>query len=57
LGESEAVEREETSVPVMVARWRYLYDHLQQLQESLLRLGHLDPEIPLNEDALTAIEL
>lgn len=55
--ESEAVEREEASIPVMVARRRCLYDHLQQLQDSLLRLGHLDPEIPLDEDALAAMEL
>ncbi len=55
--ESEAVEREETSVPVMVARRRCLYDHLHQLQESLERLGYLNPEIPLDEDALTAMEL
>ena len=55
--ESEAVEREEDSIPVVVARRRCLYDHLQQLQESLIRLGHLDPEIPLDEDALSAIEL
>ena len=55
--ESEAVERDEESVPVMFARRRCLYDHLQQLQESLQRLGHLDPQIPLDEDALSAIEL
>lgn len=55
--ESDAIEREEDSIPVMVARRRCLYDHLQQLQESLIRLGHLDPEIPLDEDALSAMEL
>jgi hypothetical protein len=55
--ESEAVEREEDSVPVMVARRRCLYDHLQQLQEALERLGHLHPRIPLDDDALSAIEL
>ena len=41
----------------MFARRRCLYDHLQQLQESLQRLGHPDPQIPLDEDALSAIEL
>jgi hypothetical protein len=55
--ESEAQERDEDSVPVTVARRRCLYDHLQQLQESLERLGHLNPQIPLDEDALRAIEL
>jgi hypothetical protein len=55
--ESEAVERDEDSIPVMFARRRCLYDHLQQLQEALQRLGHLDPKIPLDEDALSAIEL
>lgn len=55
--ESEAVEREEDSIPVVVARRRCLYDHLQQLQEFLIRLGHLDPEIPLDEDVLSAMEL
>ncbi len=54
--ESEAVERDEDSIPVMFARRRCLYDHLQQLQGSLQRLGHPDPRIPLDEDALSAIE-
>lgn len=57
VAESEAVEREEDSVPVTVARRRCLYDHLQHLQESLVRLGHANPQIPLDEDALTAVEL
>lgn len=55
--ESEAIEREEASVPVTVARRRCLYDHLQHLQEALVRLGYANPQIPLDEDALTAVEL
>jgi hypothetical protein len=55
--ESEAIERDEDSVPVTVARRRCLYDHLQHLQEALERLGHANPQIPLDEDALAAVEL
>jgi hypothetical protein len=57
VAESEAIERAEDAVPVTVARRRCLYDHLQHLQESLERLGHANPQIPLDEDALTAVEL
>jgi hypothetical protein len=34
-----------------------LYDHLQHLQQSLVRLGHANPQIPLEEEALSAVEL
>ncbi len=55
--ESEAVERDQDSVPLTVARRRCLYDHLQHLQEALVRVGHVNPQIPLDEDALIAVEL
>jgi hypothetical protein len=57
VAESEAAERDEDAVPVTVARRRCLFDHLQHLQESLVRLGHANPQIPLEEDALIAVEL
>jgi hypothetical protein len=54
--DSEAVEHSEDSIPVIVARRRCLYDHLQRLQGFLEALGHT-AEIPLPDDALIAVEL
>ncbi len=57
LAESDAVERSVESVPVMVARRRCLYDHLQRLQDCLERLGHPGAEIPVEDAALHAVEM
>jgi hypothetical protein len=54
--DSETVEHDEFSIPVMVARRRCIYDHLQRLQDFLGELGHT-AQIPLADDALLAIEL
>jgi len=54
--DSEAVEHSEDSIPVIVARRRCLYDHLQRLQSFLETLGHT-AQIPLPDDALIAVEL
>lgn len=53
---SEAVEHDERWIPVMVARRRCLYDHLQRLQNLLEELEHT-VQIPLADDALLAVEL
>jgi hypothetical protein len=53
---SDAAEHSEDSIPVIVARRRCLYDHLQRLQDFLEALGHT-AEIPLPDDALIAVEL
>jgi hypothetical protein len=55
LSNSEAIEHDQTSIPVMVARRRCLYDHLQRLQDHLAELGHT-ALIPLADDALLAVE-
>jgi hypothetical protein len=55
LSDSEAIEHDQTSIPVMVARRRCLYDHLQRLQDHLAELGHT-ALIPLADDALLAVE-
>ncbi len=57
LAESEAVERCTESVPVMFARRRCLYDHLQRLQDCLERCGHPGTQIPLEDAALHAVEM
>ncbi len=54
--DSESVEHDESSIPVMVARRRCIYDHLQRLQDFLAELGHA-VQIPLADDALLAVEL
>lgn len=56
ISDSEAVEHDEASMPVMVARRRCIYDHLQRLQDFLAELGHT-VQIPLADDALLAVEL
>jgi hypothetical protein len=55
LSESDTIEHDHTSIPVMVARRRCLYDHLQCLQDHLAELGHT-VLIPLADDALLAVE-
>jgi hypothetical protein len=54
--DSEAVEHDEALIPVMIARRRCIYDHLQRLQDFLAQLGHT-VQIPLADDALLAVEL
>ena len=56
VADSDAVERSEFSVSVMVARRRCLYDHLQRLQDFLGGLGYT-AQMPLADDALIAVEL
>ncbi len=53
--ESDAAQHGQTEIPVMVARRRCLYDHLQRLQDHLAELGHT-AQIPLADDALLAVE-
>lgn len=55
VSEGETVEHEHTAIPVMVARRRCLYDHLQRLQDFLAQFGHT-LQIPLADDALLAVE-
>ena len=55
VSESETIEHDQASIPVMVARRRCLYDHLQRLQDHLSGLGHV-ALIPLADDALLAVE-
>jgi hypothetical protein len=54
--DSEAAEHSADSIPVIIARRRCLYDHLQRLQDFLETLGHT-AAIPLPDDALVAVEL
>jgi len=54
--ESDGSEHNEDSIPVIIARRRCLYDHLQRLQDFLETLGHT-AAIPLPDDALIAVEL
>jgi hypothetical protein len=56
ISNSEAVEHDETSIPVIIARRRCIYDHLQRLQDFLADIGHT-VQIPLADDALLAVEL
>lgn len=53
---SETVEHDHDAIPVMIARRRCVYDHLQRLQAFLGELG-LAVQIPLADDALLAVEL
>ncbi len=52
---TEAVEHDERSIPVMIARRRCLYDHLHRLQAFLEGHEHT-VQIPLADDALLAVE-
>ncbi len=55
LKDTIAAEHEHDAIPVTHARRRCLYDHLGHLQDLLRDLG-VDATIPLDEEALTAIE-
>lgn len=55
LSDSETVGHDEIQLPVMVARRRCLYDHLQRLQDFAEHLGHT-LQIPLADDGLLAVE-
>jgi hypothetical protein len=46
-----------SEIPVMWARRRCLYDHLQCLADWLRELGHEDVGIELDDDALLAVEV
>jgi hypothetical protein len=45
-----------SEIPVMWARRRCLYDHLQRLADWLRELGHEDVRIDLHDDALLAVD-
>jgi hypothetical protein len=45
-----------SEIPVMWARRRCLYDHLQCLSDWLRELGHADVRIELDDDVLGAVE-
>jgi hypothetical protein len=55
VSESDACEHTADSLPVITARRRCLYDHLQRLQEFLAQLGYT-AQLPLADDALIAVE-
>ena len=55
LRDTIAAEHEHESIPVTHARRRCLYDHLGHLQD-LLRDTGVDASIPIDEEALTAVE-
>lgn len=46
----------QAAVPVVWARRRCLYDHLQRLQDLLGELGHDSVEIDVLDDALLAVD-
>jgi hypothetical protein len=48
--------RRNSEIPVMWARRRCLYDHLQCLADWLRELGHEDVRIEVDDDALGAVE-
>ena len=48
--------RRNSEVPVIWARRRCLYDHLQCLADWLRELGHEDVRIELDDEALSAVE-
>jgi hypothetical protein len=55
LRETVAIEHEHDSIPVMYARRRALYDHLQNLQDLLEEAG-IEATIPIDEKAIVAVE-
>jgi hypothetical protein len=55
LREATTVEHESDAIPVMHARRTCLYDHLHQLQDLLQKHG-IDAQIPIDDDAIKAIE-
>jgi hypothetical protein len=56
ISDSETFEHDESLIPVMFARRRCVFDHLQRLQDLLAELGHT-VQVPLADDALLAGEL
>jgi len=50
-----AVEHEHDAIPVVYARRRCLYDHLQHLQD-LLNDADIDASIPIDERSIAAVE-
>ena len=52
----EARELPQAEVPVVWARRRCLYDHLQRLGDFLRELGHFDASIDVLDEALLAVE-
>jgi hypothetical protein len=55
LREATTVEHDHGMLPVIHSRRTCLYDHLHQLQD-LLQSHCIDVQLPLNEDAIVAIE-
>lgn len=53
--ETVAAEHEHDSIPVMYARRRALYDHLQNLQDLLDEAG-IEASIPIDEGTIVAVE-
>ncbi len=53
--ETVTAEHEHDSIPVMYARRRALYDHLQNLQDLLDEAG-IEATIPVDEKAIVAVE-
>ncbi|MGA9285241.1 MAG: hypothetical protein WBV85_07340 [Solirubrobacteraceae bacterium] len=53
--EARTAEHEHDAIPVMYAKRRCLYDHLQQLQD-LLQADGAQAHIPVHEKAIEAIE-
>jgi hypothetical protein len=55
LRQTTTVEHDHDQLPVMHSRRSCLYDHLHQLQDILQSHG-MDIQLPLNDDAIVAIE-
>lgn len=53
--ETTTAEHEHTSLPVVHARRRCLYDHLHDLQDLLEEAG-IEATIPIDEKAIVAVE-
>ncbi len=53
--ETVTVEHEHDSIPVVYARRRALYDHLQTLQDLLEETG-IEATIPIDEQVILAVE-
>ena len=54
--ETTTVEHEHDAIPVMYAKRRCLYDHLHQLQDLLQQENGIQAHIPIDEQAIGAIE-
>ncbi len=55
LREATTVEHDHDQLPVTHARRTCLYDHLHQLQD-LLQSHGIDVQVPIDDDAISAIE-